>query len=62
MQSFSTQSADSETVIFIQVVLLGVLRQTHQPLEFIAIQVSTQMLNTFLYNTGEMEDLVDDLL
>ena len=29
MQLFSTQSAESVTVIFVQVVLLGVLRQTH---------------------------------
>lgn len=34
---------------------MGVLRQTHKPLEFIAIQVSTQMLSTFLHDTGEMK-------
>ena len=56
MQLFSTQSAESVTVIFVQVVLLGVLRQTHQPLELIAIQVSTQMLSSFPYNSREMED------
>lgn len=55
-QPFSPQFADSVTVIFVQVLLWGALRQTHSPLEFIAIQLNTQMLNTFLYNTGEMED------
>ena len=55
MQSFSTQCTDTVTVIFVQVVLWGVLRQTHKPLEFIAVQVSTQMLSTFLSDTGEME-------
>lgn len=48
--------ADSVTVIFVQVVLLGVLRQTCRPLKFTAIQGSTQMLNTLLCDTGEMGD------
>lgn len=55
-QSFPTPSADSGAVISVQIVLWGVLRQTHKPLEFIAIQVSTQILRTLLYDTGAAED------